>query len=130
MAMELVRNPEQFQVIVTGNLFGDILSDLASALVGGLGLAPSANRHPGFVSMFEPVHGSAPSIAKKDIANPMAAILSLGMMLRTVGSPEAALMVERAIRAAIVEDRVTRDLGGDYGTREVGDWIAEWIRKA
>ena len=130
MAMELVRNPEQFQVIVTGNLFGDILSDLASAIVGGLGLAPSANRHPGFVSMFEPVHGSAPTLAKKDIANPMAAILSMGMMLRTVGSPEAALMVERAIRAAIVEDRVTRDLGGDYTTREVGDWIAEWIRTA
>jgi 3-isopropylmalate dehydrogenase len=80
--------------------------------------------------MFEPVHGSAPPMAKKDIANPMAAILSMGMMLRTVGSPEAALMVERAIRAAIVEDRVTRDLGGDYGTREVGDWIAEWIRTA
>ena len=78
MAMELVRNPEQFQVIVTGNLFGDILSDLASALVGGLGLAPSANRHPGFVSMFEPVHGSAPPLARKDVANPMAAILSLG----------------------------------------------------
>ena len=130
MAMELVRNPEQFQVIVTGNLFGDILSDLASAIVGGLGLAPSANRHPGFVSMFEPVHGSAPTLAKKDVANPMAAILSMGMMLRTVGSPEAALMVERAIRAAIVENRVTRDLGGDYSTREVGDWIAEWIRTA
>ena len=80
--------------------------------------------------MFEPVHGSAPTLAKKDIANPMAAILSMGMMLRTVGSPEAALMVERAIRAAIVEDRVTRDLGGDYTTREVGDWIAEWIRTA
>jgi 3-isopropylmalate dehydrogenase len=130
MAMELVRNPEQFQVIVTGNLFGDILSDIASALVGGLGMAPSANRHPGFVSMFEPVHGSAPPLAKKDIANPMAAILSVGMMLRTLGAPEAALMVERAIRAAIVENVVTRDLGGEYGTRAVGDWIAKWIRTA
>jgi 3-isopropylmalate dehydrogenase len=82
------------------------------------------------VSMFEPVHGSAPPLARKDVANPMAAILSLGMMLRTVGAAEAALMIERAIRAAIVEDVVTRDLGGQHGTRAVGDWIAEWIRRA
>ena len=83
MAMDLVRTPEAFQVVVTGNLFGDILSDLASILVGGLGLAPSANRHPGRVAMFEPVHGSAPPMAGKDVANPMAAILTLGMLLET-----------------------------------------------
>jgi 3-isopropylmalate dehydrogenase len=124
MAMDLVRTPESFQVVVTGNLFGDILSDLASMLVGGLGLAPSANRHPGRVAMFEPVHGSAPPLAGKDVANPMAAILTLGMMLETLGAPEAAQAVERAVRAAIAEGVTTADLGGAHGTRAVGDWIA------
>jgi 3-isopropylmalate dehydrogenase len=128
MAMDLVRTPESFQVIVTGNLFGDILSDLASILVGGLGIAPSANRHPGRVAMFEPVHGSAPPMAGKDIANPMAAILTLGMLLETVGARDAALAVERAVRAAIAAGVTTPDiLGGTHGTRAVGDWIAERV---
>jgi 3-isopropylmalate dehydrogenase len=134
MAMDLVRTPESFEVIVTGNLFGDILSDLASMLVGGLGLAPSANRHPGRVSMFEPVHGSAPAIAGKDVANPMAAILTVAMMLEDVGAPEAACAVESAVRAAIAAGVVTADLGGDgvvpRGTRAVGDWIAHRVREA
>jgi 3-isopropylmalate dehydrogenase len=129
MAMDLVRTPEQFQVIVTGNLFGDILSDLASILVGGLGLAPSANRHPGRVAMFEPVHGSAPPLAGKDVANPMAAILSLGMMLDTLGHGSAAATIERATRSAIEEGMTTPDLGGNKGTRAVGDWIAERVRR-
>jgi 3-isopropylmalate dehydrogenase len=128
MAMDLVRTPEAFQVIVTGNLFGDILSDLASILVGGLGLAPSANRHPGGVTMFEPVHGSAPPMAGKDVANPMAAILTLAMMLETVGAPDAAAAVERAVRAAIAEGVSTADiLAGRHGTRAVGDWIARKV---
>jgi 3-isopropylmalate dehydrogenase len=127
MAMDLVRTPESFQVIVTGNLFGDILSDLASILVGGLGLAPSANRNPGRVTMFEPVHGSAPPLAGKDVANPMAAILTLTMMLETLGAREAASAVEGAVRAAIATGVTTVDIGGSHGTREVGDWIAERV---
>jgi 3-isopropylmalate dehydrogenase len=128
MAMDLVRTPEAFQVIVTGNLFGDILSDLASVLVGGLGLAPSANRHPGRVAMYEPVHGSAPPLAGKDVANPMAAILSLAMMLEGIGAGDAAAGVERAVRSAIAAGVGTTDIGGTLGTRAVGDWIAERVR--
>jgi len=128
MAMDLVRSPESFQVIVTGNLFGDIISDLASILVGGLGMAPSANRHPGRVAMYEPVHGSAPPLAGKDVANPMAAILSLAMMLDGIGEEAAALAVERAVRAAITAKVGTSDVGGTLGTRAVGDWIAERVR--
>ena len=127
MTMDLVRSPESFQVIVTGNLFGDILSDLASMLVGGLGLAPSANRHPGTVAMFEPVHGSAPPLAGKDVANPMAAILTLAMMLETVGAGEAAAAVEQAVRAAVAAGVGTTDIGGTHGTCAVGDWIAERV---
>jgi 3-isopropylmalate dehydrogenase len=129
MAMDLVRTPEAFQVIVTGNLFGDILSDLASILVGGLGLAPSANRHPGQVAMFEPVHGSAPPLAGKNVANPMAIILTLALLLDHIGAKDAASAVERATRDAISEGVTTVDLGGQRGTREVGDWIAERVRR-
>ena len=130
MAMDMIRTPEAFQVIVTGNLFGDILSDIASILVGGLGMAPSANRNPGRVTMFEPVHGSAPPLAGKDIANPMAAILTLAMMLETLGAADAAKAVEGAVRAAIAEGVTTTDLGGSHGTRAVGDWIAAQLRRA
>ncbi len=129
MAMDLVRGPEQYQVIVTGNLFGDILSDLASMLVGGLGIAPSANRKHGRVAMFEPVHGSAPTLAKQDKANPMAAILTLGMLLDHLGAREAAGVAEEAVKAAIAKGVATGDIGGWHGTRAVGDWIAEWVRK-
>ena len=123
LAMEMVRDPAQFQVIVTCNLFGDILSDLAAALQGGLGLAPSANIHPGKVSMFEPVHGSAPDLAGKNLANPMAAILAVGMMLDHLGFPELAARVENTVAEAIHQHKTTADLGGTLGTREVGDWI-------
>jgi 3-isopropylmalate dehydrogenase len=122
--MELVRDPSQFQVIVTCNMFGDILSDLGAALQGGLGLAPSANIHPGRVSMFETVHGSAPNIAGRNVANPMAAVLTVGMMLEHLGHAEAAARAEAAVRDAIRENVTTPDLGGTHGTREVGDWIA------
>jgi len=124
LAMELVRDPGAFQVIVTCNMFGDILSDLGAALQGGLGLAPSANLHPGQVSMFETVHGSAPNIAGKNLANPMAAVLTLGMMLEFLGHAEAATRAEAVVREAIRQNVTTRDLGGNLGTREVGDWIA------
>ena len=129
MAMDLVRAPEQFEVIVTGNLFGDILSDLASMIAGGLGIAPSANRHPGKVAMFEPVHGSAPPMAGTDTANPMAAILTLAMMLESLGAPDAAREVESAVSAAIAHSVGTTDVGGSLGTRAVGDWIAARIAR-
>ncbi|HEY9515882.1 MAG TPA: isocitrate/isopropylmalate dehydrogenase family protein [Gemmatimonadaceae bacterium] len=130
MAMDLVRTPEAFQVIVTGNLFGDILSDLASVLVGGLGLAPSANRNPGVVTMYEPVHGSAPPLAGKNVANPMAAILTLAMMLADLGFNDASTAVDGAVREAIAKGIGTADIGGQLGTREVGDWIAARVRAA
>jgi 3-isopropylmalate dehydrogenase len=123
LTMEMVRDPAQFDVIVTCNLFGDILSDLGAQLVGGLGLAPSANLHPGRTSMFEPVHGSAPSLAGKNLANPLAAILTVGMLLENLGFPEAARDVECAVTEAVRSDQTTPDLGGKLGTREVGDWI-------
>ncbi len=123
LALEMIRNPAQFQVIVTCNLFGDILSDLGAGLVGGLGVTPSANLHPGGVSLFEPVHGSAPNIAGKNLANPLAAILSTGMMLDYLDFPDAAAQIENAVAEAIHQDKTTPDLGGSLGTREVGDWI-------
>ena len=129
LAMELIRTPEAFEVVVTGNLFGDIISDLASALVGGLGLAPSANRHPGKIAMFEPVHGSAPALAGQDRANPMAAILSLAMLLEHLGATAAARAVEQAVENAIASGVTTEDLGGSHGTRAVGDWIAARVRE-
>jgi 3-isopropylmalate dehydrogenase len=130
IAMDLVRTPESFEVIVTGNLFGDILSDLASMLAGGLGIAPSANRHPGKIAMFEPVHGSAPQLAGKDRANPVAAILSMAMLLEHLGAGEAARAVERAALASLVEGVGTEDVGGSFGTRASGDWIAARCRAA
>jgi 3-isopropylmalate dehydrogenase len=125
LALEMVRDPSQFQVIVTCNMFGDILSDLGAALQGGLGLAPSANIHPGQVSMFETVHGSAPNIAGKNLANPMAAVLTVGMMLRHLGNEESGARTEEVVRDAIRQNITTQDLGGNLGTREVGDWIAD-----
>jgi 3-isopropylmalate dehydrogenase len=127
LAMELVREPERFQVIVTQNLFGDILSDLAAQLVGGLGISPSANLRPGGVGLFEPVHGSAPALAGKDVASPLAAILTAALMLRELRETDASTALEDAVRAAIVAGVTTPDLGGRYGTREVGRWVAERV---
>jgi 3-isopropylmalate dehydrogenase len=123
LSMELVRDPRQFDVIVTCNLFGDIISDLGAQLAGGLGLAPSANIHPGRTSLFEPVHGSAPNIAGKGIANPLGSVLASAMMLEYLGwHPEAAAL-RNAVKAAVDENFVTVDLGGDKSTTQVGDWL-------
>jgi len=127
LAMELVRDPRQFDVIVTCNLFGDIISDLGAQLGGGLGLAPSGNIHPGQVSLFEPVHGSAPKIAGKGIANPLGAILTAGMMLDYLGWSAEAAAVQQAVRAAVVGGHTTPDLGGQLGTKAVGDWVAQQV---
>ena len=132
--MQLVRWPKQFDVIVTDNLFGDMLSDVAAMLTGSLGMLPSASlgetdpKTGTRKAMYEPVHGSAPPLAGKDVANPMAAILSLAMMLDGIGEEAAALAVERAVRAAIAAKVGTSDVGGTLGTRAVGDWIAERVR--
>jgi 3-isopropylmalate dehydrogenase len=128
LAMELVRCPERFSVIVTDNLFGDILSDLAAELIGGVGLAPSANYRPGGPGLYEPVHGSAPDIAGRGEANPMAAILSAALLLEREGAGEAARRVDAAVTAAIEADMLTPDLGGDRSTSEVGGWIADQIQ--
>src|SRR5690242_10467279 len=124
LAMEVVRDPGQFDVIVTCNLFGDIISDLGAQLAGGLGLAPSGNIHPGHTSLFEPVHGSAPNIAGKGIANPLGSILSAGMMLEFLGWKAEGEKVKQAVRDALKENIVTKELGGSKATVEVGDWIA------
>ena len=124
LAMEVVRDPRQFDVIVTCNLFGDIISDLGAQLAGGLGLAPSGNIHPGRTSLFEPVHGSAPNIAGKGIANPLGSILTAGLMLDFLGWRREGDGLRDAVRAAIRENFVPPDLGGDKKTVEVGDWIA------
>jgi 3-isopropylmalate dehydrogenase len=127
LAMFLVKDPGQFQVIVTNNLFGDIVTDIGGALQGGLGMAASANLHPGRTSLFEPVHGSAPPLAGKNVANPMGAILSAALMLETFGWTSEATLVELAVEAAVRAGQTTQDIGGTLGTREVGDWIAAEI---
>jgi 3-isopropylmalate dehydrogenase len=130
MAMFLVLDPGQYQVIVTNNLFGDIITDIGGALQGGLGMAASGNIHPGKTSLFEPVHGSAPPLAGKNVANPIGAILSVALMLETNGAREESKAIERAVEAAVREARVTRDIGGILGTRECGDWISNKILTA
>jgi 3-isopropylmalate dehydrogenase len=130
LLMQMVLGPQQFQVIVTCNMFGDIASDVGAGLIGGLGLAPSANIHPGQVSLFEPVHGSAPDIAGKNIANPMGAALAAAMMCAYVGWTSEAQRIEDAVRAAIRENKTTTDLGGSLNTRQVGDWLANRVASA
>lgn len=127
LAMQLVREPGRFEVIVADNLLGDILSDLAAELVGGLGLAPAANLNPAGGALYEPVHGSAPDLAGLGKANPMAALLSVALLLRDAGAPDAADRVERAVDEALASDMCTPDVGGSKGTEEVGRWIAERI---
>ena len=124
LAMDLIRAPERFGVIVTSNLLGDILSDLAAELVGGPGLAPSANVNPGIHGLYEPVHGSAPDIVGTGRANPMAAILSAALLLRDQGAVDAAVAVEGAVTAALTEGIRTPDIGGNATTAEVGGWLA------
>jgi 3-isopropylmalate dehydrogenase len=129
LLMQIIRDPSQFQVIVTCNMFGDIASDVGAQIAGGLGLAPSGNIHPGQVSMFEPVHGSAPTIAGKNEANPMGSALTGAMMLDYLGLPDASKRIEAAVRAALKERKTTPDLGGSLGTRECGDWLANFVAK-
>jgi 3-isopropylmalate dehydrogenase len=130
LLMQMVRDPSQFQVIVTSNLLGDISSDLGAQLAGGLGLAPSGNIHPGQVSLFEPVHGSAPNIAGKNVANPMGSVLTVSMMLEYLGWAAEGKSVEAAIRAALRKGKTPAELGGSLGTREVGDWLANEVSKS
>jgi 3-isopropylmalate dehydrogenase len=127
LCLLMVRQPRDFEVIVTNNMFGDIVTDLAAALQGGLGMAGSANINPGNVSLFEPVHGSSPPLAGKNIANPMGSILTAGMMLEYLGLNDAAQAVENAVVACVNEGQTTRDVGGSLGTREVADAVLKRI---
>ena len=129
-AMNFIRRPDKFDVVVASNLFGDILSDISAAIIGSMGLAASANLDPSrrFPSMFEPVHGSAPDIAGKGVVNPLAAILSASMMLDHLELPAPARSVEQAVAAVLAEAKVrTPDLGGAASTQEVTDAVLEKI---
>jgi tartrate dehydrogenase/decarboxylase/D-malate dehydrogenase len=129
-AMNFIRRPESFDVVVASNLFGDILSDVSAILTGSIGLAPSANLDPTrrFPSMFEPVHGSAPDIAGRGIVNPLASILSAGMMLDHLGLEEAGRLVERAVAAVLAEGKcLTPDLGGSCSTADVTSAVIAWL---
>ena len=130
MAMFMVLNPAQYDVIVTNNLFGDILTDLGAALQGGLGLAASGNIHPGRVSLFEPVHGSAPPLAGRGVANPVGAILTAAMMLEYLGHGAASRAVEAAVGASLHAGETTRDLGGPLSTAEAGAAVRRHIEQA
>jgi 3-isopropylmalate dehydrogenase len=127
LCMQMVRDPRQFDVIVTNNMFGDIITDLAAGLQGGLGMAASGNIHPGKTSMFEPVHGSAPPIAGKNLANPFGAILTAAMMLRHLGSAKEADKIEAVVLEAVRQKKTTQDIGGSLGTREAGEWISHTV---
>jgi 3-isopropylmalate dehydrogenase len=128
-AMQLVKNPSQFEVIVTGNLFGDILSDLTAELVGGMGIAPSGNINPKTGSgLFEPVHGTAPDIAGKGLVNPIGAILSAGMMVRHLGHQDMADAIEGAVESAIRAGECTRDIGGSLSTSQAGDAVVKRLK--
>jgi 3-isopropylmalate dehydrogenase len=129
LAMQMVRDPRGFEAIVTNNMFGDILTDLAAALQGGLGMAASGNLHPGKTSMFEPVHGSAPPLAGRNVANPLGAILTAAMMLGHLGMTAEAQKIEAAVLEAVREKKTASDIGGTLGTREVGDWVAAKVSK-
>ncbi len=127
LAMEMVLRPAQFEVIVTCNMFGDLLTDLAAALEGGLGMVASGNIHPGGIGLFEPVHGSAPPLAGKNVANPIGAIRTASLMLAHLGLGPAARLIDAAVLAAVQEKQATADIGGKLGTKEAGDWIASRI---
>ena len=127
LCLQLVRDPRSFDVIVTNNMFGDIITDLAAGLQGGLGMAASGNIHPGQTSMFEPVHGSAPPIAGKNLANPFGAILTAAMMLAHLGLKREAGKIEDGVLEAVRQKKTTQDIGGSLGTREAADNIVGLI---
>jgi len=130
LCLQMVRDPRSLDVIVTNNMFGDIITDLAAGLQGGLGMAASGNIHPGKTSMFEPVHGSAPPIAGKNIANPLGAILTVAMMLDQLGMTTEASKIEEAVLQAVRQRKTTQDIGGALGTREAGGWIADFVSRS
>ena len=130
LCMQMVRDPRQFDVIVTNNMFGDIITDLAAGLQGGLGMAASGNIHPGKTSMFEPVHGSAPPIAGKNVANPFGAILTAAMMLRHLDFEKEPDKIEAAVLEAVRQKKTTQDIGGPLGTEEAGAWITDQITQS
>jgi 3-isopropylmalate dehydrogenase len=123
LTMQMVRQPEMFEVVVTNNMFGDIVTDLGAALQGGLGMAASGNINPGRVSLFEPIHGSAPKYTGKDYTNPIGAILSAAMMLDYLGMPREAGRIETAVVKAIEAGETTKDIGGSLGTKAAGDAV-------
>jgi 3-isopropylmalate dehydrogenase len=127
LCMQMVREPRAFDVIVTNNMFGDIITDLAAGLQGGLGMAASGNIRPGHASMFEPVHGSAPPIAGKNIANPFGAILTAAMMMAHLGMATESQNIEAAVLEAVREKKTTTDIGGTLGTLEAGEWVAQRV---
>ena len=130
VALHMVRSPERFRMIVAPNLFGDILTDLGAAIQGGLGFAPSGNINPSGVSMFEPVHGSAPDIAGKGLANPVGAILSSALMLTTLGHKESADDIESAVQDVLkLGKHKTADIGGKTSTSKMGDAIADRLSR-
>src|ERR1022692_3959860 len=129
LCMQMVRDPRGFDVIVTNNMFGDIITDLAAGLQGGLGIAASGNLHPGKTSMFEPVHGSSPPIAGKNIANPFGAILTAAMMLAHLGMSGEAQTIEAAVLEAVRQKKTTADIGGTLGTREAAEWVADFVAR-
>jgi 3-isopropylmalate dehydrogenase len=127
LCMQMVRDPRQFDVIVTNNMFGDIITDLAAGLQGGLGMAASGNIHPGRTSMFEPVHGSAPPIAGKNLANPFGAILTSAMMLQHLGFEKEGNKIEGAVLEAVRHKKSTQDTGGQLGTKEAAEGIMKSV---
>jgi len=128
LCMQMVKDPRQFEVIVTNNMFGDIATDLGAALQGGLGMAASGNIHPGRVSMFEPVHGSAPKYAGTGRANPFGAILTAGLLLDHLGRGAEAVAVEAAVAACVREGAATADVGGSLSTSQAGDAVCQRLR--
>lgn len=130
VALYMVRNPKRFKILVTPNLFGDILTDLGAALQGGLGFAPSGNINPEGVSMFEPVHGSAPDIAGLGLANPIGAILSSALMLDSLGQRDAGKMIEEAVKEVLRDGKHrTPDIGGATSTTQMGDAVVETLER-
>jgi len=130
LTMWMVLDPSRFDVIVANNLFGDIITDLGAGLQGGLGMAASGNIHPGKVSLFEPVHGSAPQFAGKNTANPIAAVLTAGMMLEYLGHREAAAAIEASVSKSVGLGETTSDIGGTLKTSQAGDSIRRHLKMA
>src|SRR5258708_26311510 len=127
LSMQLVRDPRGVDLIVTKNMVGDIITNLAAGLQGGLGIAASGNLHPGKTSMFEPVHGSSPPIAGRNQANPFGGILTAAMMLNHLGLAAEAAKIEAAVLEAVRQKKSTEDIGGSLGTREAGEWVAQRV---